>query len=79
MSGGMAVLVNWLGHGDDPVSGDEAARLFIAAASGLDGHPGDPPAALPYRRCDLITSPAGAGEACHRALGPVVDGVGHRG
>jgi hypothetical protein len=32
VSGGMAVLVNWLGHGDDPVSGDEAVRLFLAAS-----------------------------------------------
>lgn len=32
LPGGLAVLVNWLGHGDDPVSGDTAARLFIAAA-----------------------------------------------
>jgi predicted TPR repeat methyltransferase len=29
---GMVVLVNWLGHGDDPVSGEDAARLFIVAA-----------------------------------------------
>ena len=32
VSGGKAVLVNWLGHGDDPVSGDEAVRLFLAAS-----------------------------------------------
>ena len=32
---GMVLLVNWLGHGDDPVSGDDAARMFIAAAPRL--------------------------------------------
>ena len=32
---GVVLLVNWLGKGDDPVSGDEAAQLFIAAATPL--------------------------------------------
>jgi SAM-dependent methyltransferase len=32
---GLVLLVNWLGHGDDPVSGDAAAHLFIAAAEPL--------------------------------------------
>jgi len=33
---GLVVLVNWLGKGDDPVSGDDAARRFIAAATRLE-------------------------------------------
>jgi predicted TPR repeat methyltransferase len=32
---GLVVLVNWLGKGDDPLSGGDAARRFIAAASDL--------------------------------------------
>ena len=32
---GAVLLVNWLGLGDDPVSGDDAARMFIAAVPRL--------------------------------------------
>ncbi|HUB16942.1 MAG TPA: SAM-dependent methyltransferase [Acetobacteraceae bacterium] len=32
---GLVVLVNWLGKGDDPLSGDDAAQHFIAAAAHL--------------------------------------------
>ncbi len=32
--GGVAVLVNWVGPTDDPLSGDEAAELFLAEVAG---------------------------------------------
>ncbi len=34
MPGGKVVMVNWLGHSDDPATGDDAARNFISATAG---------------------------------------------
>jgi len=53
--GGTVLLVNWLGHGDDPVSGDEAASRFLQAAAGrLDVAHQD---RRPGYRLDLLRSP----------------------
>ena len=56
--GGTVLLVNWLGHGDDPLSGDDAAARFLAAVSDRltmvqqDRRPGDP-----GYRVDLLRAP----------------------
>jgi 2-polyprenyl-3-methyl-5-hydroxy-6-metoxy-1,4-benzoquinol methylase len=34
LPGACVILVNWLGHSDDPCTGDDAADRFIAAAAG---------------------------------------------
>ena len=55
LPGGKVLLVNWLGKSDDPVSGDQAAERFIAAAAEAltvvhqDRRPG--------YRLDLLTMP----------------------
>ncbi len=55
LPGARAVLVNWLGHADDPCSGDQAAEHFIAATAGAmtvilqDRRPG--------YRLDLLAAP----------------------
>ena len=54
LPGAKVLLVNWLGHSDDPVSGDQAAERFIAAAEALtvvhqDRRPG--------YRLDLLAMP----------------------
>ena len=54
LPGGLVLLVNWLGHGDDPVSGDEAARLFVAAAQRLAVAAAD---RQPRYRIDVLSLP----------------------
>ena len=45
------LLVNWTGETDTPTTGDEAARLFIAAATGFSA---DPPLRRPSYRLDRL-------------------------